>query len=141
MKEWLTPSIFNSLHHLIRTSKTFFRGNASLQVVLFTFFEPNLQFFIMFSQEMRANFMIKHSFHATFAILTRQFYIHFTFTSFWIVSYTSRSNLIFLKVDKNPFFNSKSLNIILNLLMSFFLIKFPAFSFVISRLTAILFQK
>jgi hypothetical protein len=57
------------------------------------------------------------------------------------MSYTCWGNLIFLKIYKNPFFDSKSFDVILDLLMSFFLIKFPAFSFMISRFASILFQK
>ena len=57
------------------------------------------------------------------------------------MSYTCWSHLVFLEINKNPLSDPKSFDIIVDLLMSFFLIKFPAFSFMVSRLTAILFQK
>ena len=76
--------------------------------------------------------MIEDTNHSSKSILTREFDVHFTFAGFWIMCNTSWCDLVFLKVDRNPFFDTEVGQIIFDILMCFFLVKFPAFSIQIS---------
>ena len=76
----------------------------------------------MFSQKMSADLVIENTYHTSFAVLARELDVHFTFSGFLVMGDTRGSNLILLKVDGDPFANSKFLKIVCDVFMCLILI-------------------
>ena len=90
---------------------------------------------------MCTDLVIKDTHHSAFPVFTRYFDIHFTFTSLGVMGDRSRSYLIFLKIDSDPFRNTKIFKVITYSLMSLILIELAAFAFEVVRLSAISIQE
>ena len=95
----------------------------------------------MFTKEVCADLVVKDADHSSFSVFTGEFNIHFTFSSFWVMSYTCRCYLILLKIDWYPLFYVEVLKVFCYVLMSFFLAQFATLSIQIVGFWAIFREK